>query len=69
MDYLGFLVENRVITSALFERMQQLPSVKLFSPMSVQHIELEGIGKRSIAFSTDIFSAPRPPRLTHACTS
>lgn len=45
MDYLGFLVENRVITSALFERMQQLPSVKLFSPMSVQRIELEENGK------------------------
>jgi 2-polyprenyl-6-methoxyphenol hydroxylase-like FAD-dependent oxidoreductase len=44
MDYLGFLVENRVITSALFERLQQLPSVKLFSPMSVQRIELEGNG-------------------------
>jgi 2-polyprenyl-6-methoxyphenol hydroxylase-like FAD-dependent oxidoreductase len=60
MDYLGFLVENRVITSALFERMQQLPSVKLFSPMSVQRIELEGNGKRAIAFSTDTFSAPQP---------
>jgi len=41
MDCLGFLVENRVITGALFERMKQLPSVRLFSPTSVQEVQAE----------------------------
>jgi len=52
MDCLGFLVENRVITGALFERMKQLPSVRLFSPTSVQEVQAE-------QQPTD-WSSPRP---------
>jgi 2-octaprenyl-6-methoxyphenol hydroxylase len=46
---LGWIVENRHLRRALYDRAGQLPNLKLIAPMAVEHADYEGVATLTLA--------------------